>query len=319
MGDMVRVELGKIYHYGIYVSDDEVIQFGLAPTRQTTVQPHEIQVLASDIHTFLAGGFLEVCQFDKKESKANRKPQQVVEYARSKLGTGGYHILHNNCEHFANECISGKSISRQTEDIRALFRKLPVVDVYLATLPSEPIGQPLCCALRQKEVDAIGNERVQREKYYAWKLLEYGLQRSLGIKMENLQFSRKENGQYVADRVHFSISHSQGALAVAVSRNSVGVDVEAMDAPCVDGMVDRILHPQERARLVDPGACFASMWTAKEALFKLSGGERFQPAEWDTTCGGVRSFTKFIAGREYSLSVATDTPEKIRIYENIQL
>ena len=30
-GDMIRVCCGNLYHYGIFVSEDEVIQFGLPP------------------------------------------------------------------------------------------------------------------------------------------------------------------------------------------------------------------------------------------------------------------------------------------------
>ena len=33
-GDMVRIRLGSIYHYGILVSEDEVIAFGLPPTAE---------------------------------------------------------------------------------------------------------------------------------------------------------------------------------------------------------------------------------------------------------------------------------------------
>ena len=321
MGDMIRVELGGIYHYGIYVSDDEVIQFGLAPNRRVLLQDSQVQVLASDIDTFLAGGFLEVCQFDKKERKKHRKPQQIVDYARSKLGMRGYNILYNNCEHFANECVSGEHISRQAEDVRAWFRKMPLVDVYLAALPQAPVGEPLNCSLRQQELDGISNEQVRREKYYAWKLLEYGLFRSLGLKTEKLQITKKENGQYVADKAYFSISHSANALAVAVSRSPVGVDIEPMDAPCKPGMAERILHPNERIKLQgqDLEAYFISMWTAKEALFKASGGDRFEPAAWDTTQGGFVGCEKTVAGRACSLSVATDMPEKLRIFENIQL
>ena len=46
-------------------------------------------MLSSDIDTFLAGGFLEVCEFDRKERKKNRAPDEVVNYARSKLGMRG--------------------------------------------------------------------------------------------------------------------------------------------------------------------------------------------------------------------------------------
>ena len=30
-GDMIRISFGNFYHYGIFVSEDEVIQFGLPP------------------------------------------------------------------------------------------------------------------------------------------------------------------------------------------------------------------------------------------------------------------------------------------------
>ena len=66
-GDMIRVAVGSIYHFGIYVSDDEVIQFGLPPSRRGNQPDSEVEVLVSDIDGFLAGGFLEVSVFDKKE------------------------------------------------------------------------------------------------------------------------------------------------------------------------------------------------------------------------------------------------------------
>ena len=35
-GDMIRVKLGSIYHYGVFVSEEEVIQFGLLDTLRLT-------------------------------------------------------------------------------------------------------------------------------------------------------------------------------------------------------------------------------------------------------------------------------------------
>ena len=75
-GDMIRVELGGIYHFGIYVSDEEVIQFGMAPSRRAMLHDSEVEVLSSDIDSSLAGGFLEVCRFDRKERKKNRSADQ---------------------------------------------------------------------------------------------------------------------------------------------------------------------------------------------------------------------------------------------------
>jgi len=42
-------------------------------------------------------------------------PQEIVLRARSRLGENQYHVLRNNCEHFCNWCISGRSRSKQVE------------------------------------------------------------------------------------------------------------------------------------------------------------------------------------------------------------
>lgn len=123
-GDMVRVKSGTVHHYGIYVSDGEVIQFGLAPAARPTVKDADIEVLSTDVDTFLGGQFLEVAEFDRKEKKTNRTPAEAVAAARARLGERGYHILYNNCEHFAYECVTGKHYSEQVDGVRDMFKGL---------------------------------------------------------------------------------------------------------------------------------------------------------------------------------------------------
>ena len=67
LGDMIRVKIGTIYHYGVYVSDGEVIEFGPPPIK--AVPPESIKVISAPIEEFLVGGFLEVAELDKKEKK----------------------------------------------------------------------------------------------------------------------------------------------------------------------------------------------------------------------------------------------------------
>ena len=73
-GDMIRVKAGTIHHYGVYVSDGEVIQFGLAPNARPELKDSDIEVLSTDIDTFLNGQFLEVAEFDRKEKKTHPTP-----------------------------------------------------------------------------------------------------------------------------------------------------------------------------------------------------------------------------------------------------
>lgn len=120
-GDMIRTKVRFYHHYGIFVSETEVIQFGLPddPLRAAD----QIKVLSTDIDTFLQGGELEVGQPESEERKLLRSTDEIVSIARSRLGEGGYDILHNNCEHFANECMFGQHSSSFLQGVREKLRK----------------------------------------------------------------------------------------------------------------------------------------------------------------------------------------------------
>lgn len=121
MGQIIRTRVSFYYHYGIFVSEDEVIQFGL-PT-DPGKSADQIKVLVSDIYTFLNGGELETAKPTLAEKKTMRKPEEIIKTARSRIGEGGYDILHHNCEHFVNECAFGKSNSRFLDDVREKLRQ----------------------------------------------------------------------------------------------------------------------------------------------------------------------------------------------------
>ncbi|MBE6595740.1 MAG: 4'-phosphopantetheinyl transferase superfamily protein [Ruminococcaceae bacterium] len=323
-GDMIRVKLGSIYHYGVFVSEEEVVQFGLAPSARPTLKDSDIEVCASDIDAFLCGGFLEVAEFDRAERKKNRRPKEAVAYARGRLGQRGYNILYNNCEHFAYECVTGKPYCSQTADVRALFQSLPVVDVYLARIPEEGELRSLGCAARERELAEIGNPKVRLEKYYVWRLLEYALERSFGLRADKLSFTKTEAGKWTTEKCAFSLSHCDGAVAVAVSRAPVGVDVESLRALAEDRFAAKILNAAERALYDEMPAAeqrdfILEKWTAKEALFKREGGRVFVPREQDTLAGGLCTKRVELDGDTYVLSVATDTPEVIRAYIGVKL
>ena len=120
-GDMIRTKVSFYHHYGIFVSEEQVIQFGLPddPTRSA----ENIKVLSTDIHTFLQGGELEVGVPDRQERQRMHKPEKTVALATSRLGEGGYDILHNNCEHFVNACMFGEATSTFLQDVREKLRK----------------------------------------------------------------------------------------------------------------------------------------------------------------------------------------------------
>lgn len=119
-GDMIRTKVRFYHHYGIFVSEEEVIQFGLPDDPMRPAD--QVKILSSDMSAFLQGGEVEVAVPDHATRRQMRSPEQIVELARSRLGEGGYDILHNNCEHFANECVFGEHTSTFLQNVREKLR-----------------------------------------------------------------------------------------------------------------------------------------------------------------------------------------------------
>lgn len=119
-GDLIRTKVRFYYHYGIFVSEQQVIQFGLPDDPMRPAE--QIQVLSSDINAFLQGGEVEVAVPDGATRRQMRDADEIVRIALSRMGEGGYDILHNNCEHFVNDCAFGKPSSTFLQDVREKLR-----------------------------------------------------------------------------------------------------------------------------------------------------------------------------------------------------
>ena len=324
-GDIVRVALGPIFHFGIFVSEDEVIQFGLPPTPNR--RSEDVEVLSAPVDQFLVGGFLEVGVPEGKEKRRRKSPKEVVSKARSRLGERGYHIIYNNCEHFANECYFGEKFCSMTDNLRAQFRAIPVVHVYVAKFPFALESKEIYPPERAKEIESCSNEQVRLSKYYVWKLLESALMRTFGLRIKNVQFTKTQNGKWECGDCCFSLSHSGNLVAVALSRKSVGVDIERRDEARFDEkMAQKILTEREEEELKqlgesELGGTLNVLWTKKEALFKQSGEGGFSPRNVETADG--RFLTKeIVCGNErYILTVANeDAPRALfRPEEGLQI
>ena len=121
-GAHIRVQVDSVYHHGIYIGDNKVVQFGLPMSIYQ--DPNTIKIMESPIEDFLNGGFLEVRIYDKKEKKSKNKDSDIVKIALSKVGEGNYNLLTNNCEHFANYCVFGKKTSSQVDKVHDEVRKM---------------------------------------------------------------------------------------------------------------------------------------------------------------------------------------------------
>jgi 4'-phosphopantetheinyl transferase len=90
-------------------------------------------------------------------------------------------------------------------------------------------------------------------------------------------------------KLHFNVSHSHDRMAVAVSTEAVGVDIERIDREGDWRPLAKVcFHPREQAYLYalpehDRPDAFAGVWTRKEARIKATGeGFRADPCRFST-------------------------------------
>ncbi len=198
------------------------------------------------------------------------------------------------------------------------------IDVYIAALPKDaPIGD-VECEIRNGEISSALSEKVKRQKYFIWRLLYYALEHSFGLCGKNLNFVKESYGGWSAGDISVSLSHSENALAVAVSRTSVGIDIEHVHSTNVEKIAKRIMTAEELLEFECTPAeqkneRIIEIWTAKEAIFKSKKISTFIPKKIDTLSGSFRTNKIIICDEKYICSIATTTPEHIQIFTDIDL
>ena len=108
----------------------------------------------------------------------------------------------------------------------------------------------------------------------------------LDVAPSELKFQRGSNGKpYLAspqnglDGLHFNLSHTQGAVAVAIAREPVGVDIEIQrDLPDFLEIAETVFADETVVAIANAAGCpqlrsiFYRHWTLGEALIKATGG-----------------------------------------------
>lgn len=129
-------------------------------------------------------------------------------------------------------------------------------------------------AYRQQKVRSFIFAKDRRLALAAGVLLAYGLQ---DLRMsEHRDVLLGENGKpYLADNLHFNLSHSGSKAVCSFSDHEVGVDIEQI-LPVDDALIEHVSVASEQAYLfeLEPEAqrqAFFDLWTAKESYMKFRG------------------------------------------------
>ena len=197
-----------------------------------------------------------------------------------------------------------------------------MIYVYVAKLPPTESAEALSNIERQAEIDAISNERVRREKYYVWRLLEYAMRQSLGIDPAEVLFKKSANGKWTCEVCEFSLSHSGDALAVVISKEPVGVDIERERIKRPDAMANFILTANERREYENISneareKYLIRKWCEKESAFKLQGKESFKPSEIETAEFFSTVTETELLSEKYILAVSSKSKDTVKIFSGV--
>jgi len=101
-GDHIFVRRGRHYsHHGIDCGDGTVIHY-VGP--RGTIR----YVARTPVAEFSGGATVQVRTYDHRLDA-----EAAVRNAESRMGSQGYHLVRNNCEHFAAWCCTGRAASSQ--------------------------------------------------------------------------------------------------------------------------------------------------------------------------------------------------------------
>lgn len=124
------------------------------------------------------------------------------------------------------------------------------------------------CRMREDRLRAIAGDHLARIM----------LAELCGVEPDSVRFARSEAGKpyAVGLQAHFNISHSGHYVVCAVSRRSVGIDIERM-RPIREKLARKVCTQaewewyQRAAGSEDATRRFFRIWTTKEAYFKWLG------------------------------------------------
>lgn len=143
----------------------------------------------------------------------------------------------------------------------------------------EEVNRLLYFVSPQRRSEALQFKHLQGQ--YAclksYELLHHLLTEQGWIKPDEiLHFERNEHGKPGLagyHDIHFNLSHCKAAIAVAISRQPVGIDVENFRNPTPQ-LLKYTMNEQEADEIMqnaNPQQRFTELWTCKEALFKYLG------------------------------------------------
>lgn len=177
---------------------------------------------------------------------------------------------------------------------------------------------------RRRKLDAMTNRRGRIEMLGAEMLLRYAMKKTYGIDATGLEIECGSFGKprfSDASLPEFSLSHSEEAVACAISDREVGTDIQHVDrlrpAAARRIMTDAEFEAFLRFDAKAKEEAFFRTWVLKESLMKLTGNgfsmgpASFSVLEEEVSCGNKTAYLKCfdkLKLKKYMLGIASFEP-----------
>jgi hypothetical protein len=121
-GDHIFVHCTGYSHHGIDCGDGRVIHFDFTPKQKLRAmfgRRESSKICVTTMDEFSSGRDVFVRRYEIEIDR-----DEIVRRAECRLGESGYHLFGNNCEHFAQWCVTGKAESTQVRSAGNALRPL---------------------------------------------------------------------------------------------------------------------------------------------------------------------------------------------------
>ncbi len=179
------------------------------------------------------------------------------------------------------EILAAPALARWPDNNQILiWLAAPVADAHAVRAAAAPL------LVREEEVAAMAlhNPADQCASLAAHAGLRLMLGTTMGVPPSGVRIHRGPHGKPLLDRddLYFSLAHVRGAIAVALARRPVGIDIERKAAlPDLDRIAETAFAPESGKALANVEGVarlemFYRFWTLGEALIKATGLGIFQ-------------------------------------------
>ncbi len=142
----------------------------------------------------------------------------------------------------------------------------------ISQISSENLNFQDFCSLRQQYIQSISDRLRKKQSVCVWKLLLKAL-KLLDISFDQGFCVNDGKWSLVNSNYHFSLSHSNNIVVVAISDEDVGVDVEMFSEKLL--RISKLLFPKQKIEKDKIKInILAKLWTKRECEIKNSNNKQ---------------------------------------------